>query len=147
MQDVLASTYLWLKAGHIIFVIFWMAGLFILPRQFVYMHASAPGSAEEALWVKRTALLRRMILTPSIVVVWALGIALAVTIGAFSQGWFHAKLLLVLLLSGYHGWMVATSKKMAAGERPISEKTLRMLNEVPAIAVALIVVLAVVKPF
>jgi len=147
MQDVLASTYLWLKAGHIIFVIFWMAGLFILPRQFVYMHASAPGSAEEALWVKRTALLRRMILTPSIVVVWVLGIALAVTIGAFSQGWFHAKLLLVLLLSGYHGWMVATSKKMAAGERPISEKTLRMLNEVPAIAVALIVVLAVVKPF
>jgi len=144
---VLASTYLWLKAGHIIFVIFWMAGLFILPRQFVYMHASAPGSAEEALWVKRTALLRRMILTPSIVVVWVLGIALAVTIGAFSQGWFHAKLLLVLLLSGYHGWMVATSKKMAAGERPISEKTLRMLNEVPAIAVALIVVLAVVKPF
>ncbi len=147
MQDVLASTYLWLKAGHIIFVVFWMAGLFILPRQMVYMYAAAPGSAEEALWAKRTATLRRMILTPSIIVVWLLGIALAIALGAWSQGWLHAKLLLVLLLSGYHGWMVATAKKMAAGERPIPEKTLRMLNEVPAIAVALIVVLVVVKPF
>lgn len=147
MQDVLASTYLWLRAGHIIFVIFWMAGLFILPRQLVYMHAAAPGSAEEALWVERTGQLRRMILTPSIIVVWLLGLALAVAIGAWDQGWFHTKLLLVLLLSGYHGWMIATAKKMAAGARPFPEKTLRMLNEVPAIAVALIVVLAVVKPF
>lgn len=147
MQDLLASMYVWLKAGHIIFVVFWMAGLFILPRQLVYMHAAAPGSEEEALWARRTATLRRMILTPSIIVVWLLGIGLAIAIGAWDQGWLHAKLLLVLLLSGYHGWMVATAKKMAAGERPIPEKTLRMLNEVPAIAVALIVVLVVVKPF
>jgi putative membrane protein len=147
MQDVLASTYVWLKAGHIIFVVFWMAGLFILPRQLVYMHAAAPGSEEEALWARRTATLRTMILTPSIAVVWLLGIALAFAIGAWDQGWLHAKLLFVLLLSGYHGWMVVNAKKMAAGERPIPEKTLRMLNEVPAIAVALIVVLVVVKPF
>jgi putative membrane protein len=147
MQDLLASMYLWLKAGHVIFVVFWMAGLFILPRQLVYMHAAAPGSAEEALWAKRTATLRKMILTPSIVVVWLFGIALAIAIGAWDQGWLHAKLLLVLLLSGYHGWMIAIAKKMAAGERPFPEKTLRMLNEVPAIAVALIVVLVVVKPF
>jgi putative membrane protein len=111
------------------------------------MHADAPGSQEEALWAGRIATLRKMILTPSIVVVWLLGIALGFAIGAWDQGWLHAKLLLVLLLSGYHGWMVATAKKMAVGERPIPEKTLRMLNEVPAIAVALIVVLVVVKPF
>jgi putative membrane protein len=147
MLDLLASIYLWLRAGHIIFVIFWMAGLFILPRQLIYMYAAPSGSAEEALWVKRIGLLRKMILTPGLVVVWLLGIALAVTIGAWDQGWFHAKLLLVLLLSGYHGWMIAMAKKMGTGDRPIPEKTLRLLNEVPATAVALIVVLAVVKPF
>jgi putative membrane protein len=147
MQDVLAMTYAWLKAGHIIFVIFWIAGLFILPRQLVYMHASAPGSEEEALWARRTTTLRRAILTPSIGVVWALGIALAFAIGAWDQGWLYAKLVLVLALSGYHGWMVALAKKMAAGERPIPENKLRLLNEVPAAAVALIVVLVVVKPF
>lgn len=147
MQDVLASTYVWLKAGHIIFMVFWMAGLFILPRQLVYMHTASPGSEDEALWAGRTAALRKMILTPSLIVVWLLGIALAIAIGAWDQGWLHAKLLFVLLLSAYHGWMVAMAKKMAGGERPIPEKTLRMLNEVPAIAVAVIVVLVVVKPF
>lgn len=147
MQEVLSMTYYWLKAGHIIFVVFWMAGLFMLPRQMLYMHAAAPGSPEEALWTKRTATLRRMILTPSIVVVWILGLALAVSIGAFVQGWFHAKLLLVVLLTGYHGWMVAKAKKMAKGERPLSEKALRLWGEAPAIALAIIVVLVIVKPF
>ncbi len=137
----------WIRAGHIIFMVFWMAGLFMLPRQMLYMHSAAPGSEEEALWARRTGLLRRMILTPSIVLVWILGLMLAYTIGAFDQDWFHAKLLLVLLLSGYHGWMVAQAKKMAAGERPLAEKRLRQWGEFPAIALALIVVLVVVKPF
>ena len=140
-------TYFWLKAGHIIFVIFWMAGLFMLPRQLVYMHATAPGSPEEALWAHRTAVLRKMILSPSIGLVWLLGLALAFTIDAWGQGWFLAKFALVVALSGYHGWMVGLSKKMAAGERPLPEKQLRLLNEVPAVAAALIVVLVVVRPF
>lgn len=139
--------YYWLKAGHIIFVVFWMAGLFMLPRQMLYMHAAAPGSDEEALWAKRTATLRRMILTPSIAVVWILGLSLAYSIAAWDQGWFHAKLLLVVALSGYHGWMVAQAKKMAAGKRPMSEKQLRLWGEAPAIALAIIVVLVIVKPF
>jgi putative membrane protein len=147
MQDVLVLMYPWLKAGHIIFVIFWMAGLFILPRQLVYMHAAAPGSPEEALWAKRTATLRKMILSPSIGLVWLLGLALAFAIDAWGQGWFYAKFALVVALSGYHGWMVGLSQKMAAGERPLAEKQLRLLNEVPAVAVALIVVLVVVRPF
>ena len=140
-------TYLWLKAGHIIFMVFWMAGLFILPRQLVYMHATAPGSAEESLWAQRTRQLSKIILLPSIIVVWVLGLALSLSIGAWDQGWFHAKLLLVLILSGYHGYMVALSKKMARGERPIEEKRLRLIGEAPAILLALIVVLVVVKPF
>jgi putative membrane protein len=147
MQDVLAMTYLWLKAGHLIFVIFWMAGLFMLPRYFVYHQEAAPGSPEEALWVERERKLIKIILTPSIGLVWVLGVALAFTIGAWDQGWFHAKLLLVLGLSGYHGWLAGYAKKLARGERPLEGKTLRLLNEVPGVAAALIVVLVVVKPF
>tara|TARA_Y100000815_G_scaffold227775_1_gene216492 strand:+ start:2546 stop:2989 length:444 start_codon:yes stop_codon:yes gene_type:complete len=147
MQETLGMLYYWLKAGHIIFMVFWMAGLFILPRQLVYMHATAPGSAEESLWAQRTRQLSKIILLPSIIVVWVLGLALSFSIGAWDQGWFHAKLLLVLILSGYHGYMVALSKKMARGERPIEEKRLRLIGEAPAILLALIVVLVVVKPF
>ena len=147
MQETLGMLYYWLKAGHIIFMVFWMAGLFILPRQLVYMHATAPGSAEESLWAQRTRQLSKIILLPSIIVVWVLGLALSFSIGAWDQGWFHAKLLLVLILSGYHGYMVALSKKMARGERPMEEKRLRLIGEAPAILLALIVVLVVVKPF
>lgn len=147
MDGVLAMIYFWLKAGHLIFVIFWVAGLFMLPRFLVYHQEAAPGSPEEALWVERERRLLRIILTPSIVVVWILGLALAFTVDAWSQGWFHAKLLLVLLLSGYHGWLAAYAKKLARGERPLEGKTLRLLNEVPGVAVALIVILVVVRPF
>ncbi len=139
--------YLWLKAGHVIFVIFWMAGLFMLPRYFVYHQEAEAGSPEEARWIDRENKLRKIILLPSIVLVWLLGLALAGSIGAFSQGWFHAKLLLVLLLSGYHGYLSAYAKKLARGERPLTGRKLRLLNEVPGIAAAIIVVLVIVKPF
>lgn len=147
MDGVLAMTYAWLKAGHLIFVIFWMAGLFMLPRFLVYHQEAAAGSPEEALWVERERRLLRIILTPSIVVVWLLGLALAFTVDAWSQGWFHAKLLLVLLLSGYHGWMAGYAKKLARGERSLEGRTLRLLNEVPGLAAALIVILVIVRPF
>jgi len=147
MQEVLAMTYYWLKAGHIIFMVFWMAGLFMLPRQMLYLHSATPGTPEAAQWEVRMGLLRKMILTPSIAVVWVLGLLLAHSIGAFSQGWFHAKLLLVIALSGYHGWMVAQAKRMVAGDRPLTEKQLRLWGEFPAILLALIVVLVVIKPF
>ena len=139
--------YLWLKAGHIIFMVFWLAGLFMLPRQMIYLHSASPESGESALWAKRMGLLRKVILTPSIIVVWILGLLLAQTVHAWGGGWLHAKLLLVVALSGFHGYLVAQSKKMAAGERPLSEKQLRLLGEVPGILLALIVVLVVVKPF
>lgn len=139
--------YFWLKAGHIIFVIFWMAGLFMLPRYYVYHQEAAPGSEEEARWIERENKLRKIILLPSVIVVWLLGLLLAWHTAAFAQGWFHAKLLLVVLLSGYHGYLVAYGKKLANGERVLPGKTLRLLNEVPGIAVALIVILVVVRPF
>ncbi|AXK41384.1 CopD family protein [Erythrobacter aureus] len=147
MQDVLAMTYFWLKAGHIIFMVFWMAGLFMLPRQMIYLHPASEGSEASAMWAKRMGLLRKVILTPSLIVVWVLGLLLAMAIGAWDQGWFHAKLLFVVLLTAFHGIMVARAKKMIAGERPMTEKQLRIWGEFPGIALAIIVVLVVVKPF
>ena len=140
-------TYYWLKAGHIIFEIFWMAGLFMLPRYFVYHQEAAQDSPEAAAWVERERKLLKIILLPSIIAVWAFGIALAVTIGAWDQGWLHAKLLFVVALTGYHGWLVAKSKAMARGDRPLTEKQLRMWGEFPGVMLAVIVILAIVKPF
>ena len=147
MDWVLGVIYLWLKAGHVIFVIFWMAGLFMLPRYFVYHQESAPGSPESALWVEREAKLLRIILWPALTLVWLLGMALAITTGAFGQGWFHAKLALVLALTAYHVWLAGYAAALAKGERKLSGKRLRLLNEVPGIATALIVVLVIVRPF
>ena len=139
--------YLWLKAGHIIFVIFWMAGLFMLPRCFVYHQEAAPGSPENAVWIDREAKLLRIILWPALVMVWVLGLSLAMITGAFEQPWFHAKLALVLGLSVYHLWLASYARALAIGERRASGKTLRMLNEIPALAAIGIVILVVVKPF
>ena len=147
MTDILTTLYPWLRAGHMIFVIFWMAGLFMLPRLFVYHHQCAVGSDEDRHWQERERRLIAIILKPSLIVVWVFGLLLAYTIDAWSAGWFHVKLLAVLGLSGYHGWAVGYARKLTRGERPISEKALRLLNEVPAIAAAVIVIMAVVKPF
>ena len=147
MQWALGVTYLWLKAGHVVFVIFWLAGLFMLPRFFVYHQEAAPGSPENALWIAREAKLLKIILWPSLIVVWVLGLALAATTEAFGQGWFHAKLALVLALTAYHVWLAGYAGALAKGERRLAGKRLRLLNEVPGIAAALIVVLVIVRPF
>jgi putative membrane protein len=124
-----------------------MAGLFMLPRFFVYHQESAVGSEEAAKWVDRESKLIKIILNPSIIIVWVVGLFLAWHIGAMAEGWFHAKLLFVLGLSGYHGWIVGYAKKLARGERMLTGKQLRLLNEVPGIAAAIIVILVVAKPF
>jgi len=142
-----AMTYLWIKAAHLIFVIFWIAGLFMLPRYYIYHQESAPGSDEEKRWIDRERKLRSIILTPAMIAVWVFGLILAYTIGAWTMGWFHAKLLLVLGLTAYHGYMVGYGKKLARGQRPVSGKALRLMNEVPGIATAIIVILVIVKPF
>ena len=147
MTDWLGTAYDWVKAVHVIAVIFWIAGLFMLPRFLVYQMASAPGSAEDALWNERNARIKRIILNPGLVLVWILGLMAATSYGFAGAGWLHAKIAVVVLLSGYHGWLVATAKKFARRQRPYAERTLRLLNEVPALATIVIVLLAIVKPF
>ena len=145
--SVLILLYPWLKAGHIIFVIFWVAGLFMLPRFYVYHQETSVGSPEDRAWIDRESRINSIILTPAMIVVWILGLMLAFHVDAWSQSWFHAKLALVIALSAYQGWLGAYGKKLARGERPLSGKAVRILNEVPGIAVALIVVLVIVRPF
>ena len=143
----LGAAYLWVKAAHVTFVIFWLAGLFLLPRFYVYHHETTVGSPEDRAWLERESRVRSIILTPAIILVWVLGLMLAFNIGAWGQGWFTAKLLFVVLLSAYQGWLGAYGKKLAKGERPLSNKSIRMINEIPGIATAIIVVLVIVRPF
>jgi putative membrane protein len=143
----LSPAYLWVKAAHVTFVIFWLAGLFLLPRFYVYHHETAIGSPEDRAWIEREARIRSIILTPAMILVWVLGLMLAFIIGAWHQGWFMAKFAMVILLSAYQGWLGAYGKKLARGERPLSNKAMRMINEIPGIAAAIIVVLVIVRPF
>jgi putative membrane protein len=147
VETALALTYAWIKAGHVIFVVFWIAGMFMLPRYYIYHQESAPGSAEEGRWIDRERKLRNIIITPAMVLVWIFGLTLAWTSGAWSQGWFHAKFALVLGLSAYHGWLIGYGRKLARGERRVSGKALRIMNEIPGIATVIIVILVIVKPF
>ena len=147
LGNLLSVTYLWIKAGHVVFVIFWIAGLFMLPRYYVYHQESAPGSAEERRWIDRERKLRNIIITPAMILVWVFGLTLATVGHLWGEGWLHLKILLVFALSGYHGWMVSYGKKLARGERPVSGKALRIMNEVPGIATAAIVILVIVRPF
>jgi putative membrane protein len=143
----LGPAYLWVKAAHVTFVIFWMAGLFLLPRFYVYHQETAVGSPEDRAWIERESRVRSIILTPAMVVVWILGLMLAVNIDAFHQGWFVAKFVMVVALSGYQGWLASYGGKLARGQRPLSGKAVRLLNEIPGIAAAIIVVLVIVRPF
>ena len=103
-------------------------------------------SPEDKAWIEREDRLRRIILGPSLTLVWLLGLLLAFNGGYWREGWFLAKFALVVGLSAYHGWMVGYAKQLARGERSLSETTLRLLNEVPGVAAALIVILAIVRP-
>jgi putative membrane protein len=143
----LGLAYPWVKAAHVTFVIFWIAGLFLLPRFYVYHQEAAVGSPEDRAWIERESRIRSIILTPAIIVVWVLGLMLATNLDIWDQHWFQAKLALVIGLSAYQGWLGAYGRKLAKGERPLSGKAVRMLNEVPGVAVAIIVVLVIVRPF
>lgn len=143
----LGPAYLWVKAAHVTFVIFWMAGLFLLPRFYVYHQETVAGSPEDRAWIEREARVRSIILTPAMLVVWLLGLMLALHLGVFGQWWFTAKLALVVALTAYQGWLGSYGRKLASGARPLSGKAVRMINEIPGIAAALIVVLVIVRPF
>ncbi len=147
LAGFLGVAYPWVKAAHVTFVIFWIAGLLLVPRFYIYHHESPPGSAEDRAWTERERRARNIILTPSMIIVWILGLLLAFNIDAFHQGWFAAKFALVIALTGYQGWIGAYGKKLAAGQRSENSRSLRIMNEIPGIATAIIVVLVIVRPF
>jgi putative membrane protein len=138
---------LWIKALHIMSVIAWMAGMFYLPRLFVY-HVDAPiGSAQSETFKTMERRLIKIIMTPAIVTVWLTGLFLAWDGGFFSASWLHAKLLLVLAMSALHGYFAGAARKFANDQNTKTARTYRILNEVPTVLMALIVVLVVIKPF
>ncbi|HYC94864.1 MAG TPA: CopD family protein [Sphingomicrobium sp.] len=146
-QGFLGAAYLWVKAAHVTFVIFWIAGLFIVPRYYIHHQATTPGSAEDRAWIEREDKARTVILAPAMLIVWVLGLMLAVHLNVWGQYWFTAKLLLVISLTGYQGWIGAYGRKLAGGHREQDDKKLRMMNELPGILTAIIVVLVIVRPF
>ena len=147
MIEALAPFYLWLKALHILAVIAWMAGMLYLPRLFVYHCEIQPGTAEYARFVKMEERLMRIIINPSMIAVWILGILLATSAHVWDQPWLHAKLLFVILLSGLHGFMSRWRRDFEKGQNKRTQRFYRLVNEVPFGLLAVIVVLVVVKPF
>jgi protoporphyrinogen IX oxidase len=139
--------YLWLKALHIIAVIAWMAGMLYLPRLFVY-HADAPvGSDKSETFKTMEYRLLRYITTPAMLASLILGAALIYEGGLLKAGWLHAKLLLVFLLMGVHGFLSATVRAFREDRNTRPARFYRMINEVPTLLMIAIVILVVVKPF
>ncbi len=141
-------TLLWLKAFHVVAVIAWMAGMLYLPRLFVYHTETAPGSPESERFKTMERRLLRAIMNPAMIAVWMLGIAMiALDPDYLHQGWLHAKLGLVLVMSGLHGYLSKLRKDFAKDANKHSAKFYRILNEAPTLLLIAIVILAVVKPF
>ncbi len=137
------------KAFHIIAIIAWMAGLLYLPRLFVYHAQSKVGSEQSETFKVMEKRLLRYITTPAMLAAWVLGLALAFSglIDWSKDGWFHAKLFLVLLLSAYHGALAMWTKDFALDRNRRSARFYRIANEVPTLLMIVIVILVVVRPF
>ena len=142
--------YEWLKAFHIIAVIAWMAGMLYLPRLFVYHCDADVGSIQSETFKVMERRLLKAIINPAMIAVWLLGLAMVYLMGwdAFRDAhWLHAKLLLVLVMSGLHGLFVRYWRSFAADRNVRPARFYRIQNEVPTLLMLAIVLLAVVKPF
>lgn len=139
----------WMRALHIISVIAWMAGMLMLPRFYAYQTGSEPGGELDRKMIDATRKLRVIILGPAITLAWVFGVLTMASSNwiQLSMPWMHAKLALVIALSGLHGYYVSEGKRLANGERRRSEKFWRMMNEVPFLIAIVVVILAVVEPF
>lgn len=138
---------LWLKALHIMAFTAWMAGLWYLPRLFVYHSQVAAGSeASEKYKVMERRLLRG-ITRPAMIAAIVFGVALGIVQGQWSEHWLQAKTVLVVILAGAHGMMAGTVKAFAADRRPASERLFRWFNELPTLLFIGIVILAIFRPF
>ena len=142
-----SGLYPWLKALHVMAIIAWMAGMLYLPRLFVYHCEAEPGSRQSETFKVMERRLLNAIINPAMMVSWALGLWLAWEGGWFAAGWFQAKFLLVLMLSGLHGFLVGRVRAFAADGNRSTQRFYRIINEVPTILLIGIVLLAVVKPF
>ena len=137
----------WIKAFHVIAVIAWMAGMLYLPRLFVY-HSEVPlGSPQSQMLKMHERLLLRRIVNPAMIAVWILGLTLAYVTGAYEDTWLQIKFVLVLAMSGLHGFFAASVKRFARDANTYSTRFWRIVNEVPFVLVIFIVILVVVKPF
>jgi len=142
-----ASAVLWIKAFHVIAVISWMAGMLYLPRLFVYHCAAAAGSESSETFKVMEARLLEYIINPAMIMTWALGLWLAWTSFRFQGGWLHAKIGLVFLLSGVHGYFAGAVRAFAEDRNIRSARHWRLMNEVPTLIMIAVVLLVVVKPF
>ncbi len=138
---------LWLKVLHIVAVISWMAALLYLPRLFVYHADAEKGSVQSETFKLMERRLLRRIAGPASIAVWVFGLWLAWELDVWRQGWFHAKLTLVILMTGYHHYCMAAVKRFARDANTRSSRFYRYFNEVPALFMVLIVILVVLKPF
>jgi protoporphyrinogen IX oxidase len=139
--------YMWIKAFHVIAVISWMAGMLYLPRLFVYHSETPKGSIQSDTFKIMERRLLKAIINPAMMLTWMLGLILIWQGGWITSGWLHAKILLVLVLSGVHGFLSKTVKVFAADQNVRPAKFYRLLNEVPTVLMILIVILVIVKPF
>ncbi|MBC2883952.1 protoporphyrinogen oxidase HemJ [Ochrobactrum sp. CM-21-5] len=142
-----ADAYLWVKSLHVIAVIAWMAGMLYLPRLFVYHCAAKPGSETSETFKIMEKRLLRFIINPAMIVTWIAGLWLAWEIYGFKGGWLHAKLLLVVLMSGLHGYLSKSTRLFAEDRNMKSAKHWRIVNEIPTVLMIIIVILVIVKPF
>ena len=148
MMMFLSNNILWLRAFHVIAVIAWMSGMLYLPRLFVYHTETSVGSPESERFKVMEKKLLRMIMNPAMIAVWTFGILQLILIPDIAQeGWMQAKLTLVVIMSALHGYFAMCVKKFARDANDKPARFYRILNEVPAILMALIVILVIVQPF
>jgi putative membrane protein len=139
--------YLWLKVLHVISIIAWMAGLFYLPRLFVYHADAKPGSELSETFKVMERRLLRAIINPAMIAAWIFGLWLAWEGDLWDQPWLHAKLALVILMSTLHGFLARWRRHFAADANRHSARFYRIVNEIPTLLVIGIVILVIMKPF
>ena len=143
-------TYEVLKSLHLISLICWMVGLLYLPRLFVYHVDAVPGGELDTTLKVMERRLYRFIMTPAMIATWVFGLWLAIGFIGFDgpgHGWLHAKLLLVVLLSGFQGYLGGRLRGFAQGRNTKSKKFYKYLNEIPTVFLIIIVFLVILKPF
>jgi len=139
--------FLWVKSLHVISIIAWMAGMLYLPRLFVYHAEAEVGSEKSETFKVMERRLLKAIINPAMVASWIFGLWAAYELSAWQDGWFHAKLTLVLLMSGVHGYLSKCVKNFAVDQNTKPARFYRILNEVPTVLMICIVILVIVKPF